>query len=94
MQIKFESCLGLGRRGRAGRGEVGRPSRSIKESRKRLAGAYSNGDKGQARTAPNRPGSHGSSGGLPVSDQSRLDLVPKYLEYVHSLPSTLDTYCR
>jgi len=54
MRIKFESCLGLGR---AGRGEVGQPSRALQTvvgSRKRLAGAYSNRDKGQARTATGR----------------------------------------
>lgn len=56
MQVEFEMCLGLGRAGRAGRVEVGRPSRSIKESRKRLAGAYSNRDKGQAQAATDRAG--------------------------------------
>lgn len=56
MQVELESCLGLGRAGRAARGEVGQPSRSVKESRKRLAGAYSNRDKGQARTAADRAG--------------------------------------
>lgn len=56
LQIKFDSRLGLGRAGRAGRGEVGRLSRPVKESRKRLAGAYSNRDKGQARTAGDRAG--------------------------------------
>lgn len=55
MQLKFESCLGLGRAGRQWRGEVGQPSRPFTESRKRLAGAYSNRDKGPG-TNSNRQG--------------------------------------
>jgi hypothetical protein len=53
MQIKFpEVCLGLGRAGSKGRGEVGQPSRALHlvgERRERLAGACLDRDKGQAR---------------------------------------------
>lgn len=82
MQAEFECCLGLGR-----------PSRSVKESRKQLAGAYSNRDKGQARTAADRARVARLKrwSARLRSAQARTVSSAGWIEYVHAV-GTLGTY--